>query len=321
MSGRAVRKLIIDLDPGIGDAFAAVVALADPTLDVLALTACSGCVPGPVATRNIQAILAHLDPPKWPRLGSSRGLVPEVDRRAAVCEAFLGELHGPTGLGDIEFPAAQLHNPHESAKVLVDLVRTHPHEVTILTLGPLGNLAAAMERAPDFLELLGGLVCCGGAISRGGDVTAAAETNMYLDPDAAHQVLDSRHPKTLVPLDVTERVTLTLDHLSQITQVDSPAARFLAKLLPVSFRMHRQRLGWEQIGLAEVAALAVLSRPNLAHCLSLPIAVETEGELTRGATVADRRGHFAPRANTDVVHEIDERGVLDYALEMLRGAE
>jgi len=315
-----VRKLIVDLDPGIGDAFAAVLALADPSLDVLALTACSGCVPGPVATRNIQAILAHLDPPKWPRLGSARGAAPTVDRRAPVCEAFLGELHGPTGLGDIEFPAAQLHNPHESAKVLVDLVRTHPHEVTVLTLGPLGNLAAAMERAPDFLELLGGLVCCGGAISRGGDVTAAAETNMYLDPEAAHLVLDSRYPKTLVPLDATGQVALTLDHLSKITQIDSPASRFLGKLLPVSFRMHRQRLGWEQMGLAEVSALAVLSRPNLAQTSSLPISVETSGELTRGSTVADRRGQFAPRANTDVVQEIDPRGVLEYALEMLRGA-
>lgn len=315
-----MRKLIVDLDPGIGDAFAAVLALADPSLDVLALTACAGSVSGPTATRNIQAILAHLDPPKWPRLGSARGASPNVSRGAAVCEAFLGELHGPTGLGDIEFPAAQLHNPHESAKVLVDLVRTHPHEVTVLTLGPLGNLAAAMERAPDFLELLGGLVCCGGAISHGGDVTATAETNMYLDPDAAHQVLSSRYPKTLVPLDATENVSLTLDQLSRITQLESPATAFLAKLLPVSFRMHRQRLGQEQVGLAEVSALAVLSRPSLARSTPWPIAVETSGELTRGATVADRRGQFAPRANTEVVQEIDSRGVLDYLLDVLKGA-
>lgn len=315
-----MRKLIVDLDPGIGDAFAAVLALADPNLDVLALTACAGCVPGPTATRNIQAILAHLDPPKWPRLGSARGATPTVPRGAAVCEAFLGELHGPTGLGDIEFPAAQLHNPHESAKVLVDLVRTHPQEVTVLTLGPLGNLAAAMERAPDFLELLGGLVCCGGAISRGGDVTATAETNIYLDPEAADQVLSSRYPKTLVPLDATEPVALTLDQLSRITQWESPASAFLGKLLPVSFRMYRQQLGQEQVGLAEVAALAILSRPSLARSTSLPIAVETSGELTRGATVADRRGQFAPRANTEVVQEIDSRGVLEYLHDILKGA-
>jgi inosine-uridine nucleoside N-ribohydrolase len=315
-----VRKLIVDLDPGIGDAFAAVLALADPGLDVLALTACAGSVSGPTATRNIQAILAHLDPPKWPRLGSARGASPAVSRGAAVCEAFLGELHGPTGLGDIEFPAAQLHNPHDSAKVLVDLVRSHPHEVTVLTLGPLGNLAAAMERAPDFLELLGGLVGCGGAISQGGDVTALGETNMYLDPEAAQQVLSSRYPKTLVPLDATESVSLTLDQLSRITHLNSPATAFLGKLLPVSFRMHRQHLGREQVGLAEVAALAVLSRPSLARSTPWPVAVETSGELTRGMTVADRRGQFAPRANTEVVHEIDAQGVLDYLLEILKGA-
>ena len=315
-----MRKLIVDLDPGIGDAFAAVLALADPSLDVLALTACAGCVPGPTATRNTQAILAHLDPPKWPRLGSARGASPAVLRGESVNEVFLGELHGPTGLGDLEFPAAQLHNPHESAKVLVDLIRMYPQEVTVLTLGPLGNLAAAMERAPDFLESLGGLVCCGGAIGRGGDVTAMAETNMYLDPEAARQVLSSRYPKTLVPLDATEGVALTLDHLSKIIQIDSPATTFLGKLLPVSFRTHRQGLGCEQIGLAEVAALAVLSRPSLARDMPLPVSVETSGELTRGAIVADRRREYARRANTDVVQEIDPQGVLDYLFEILRGA-
>ena len=84
--------------------------------------------------------------------------------------------------------------------------------------------------------------------------------------------------------------------------------------------MHRQGLGCEQIGLAEVAALAVLSRPSLARETPLPVSVETTGDLTRGAIVADRRREFARRANTDVVQEIDPQGVLDYLFEILRGA-
>ncbi|MCY2965673.1 MAG: nucleoside hydrolase, partial [Planctomycetota bacterium] len=287
---------------------AAVLALLDPSLDVLALTPCAGCVTGSVATRNVQAIVAHLDPPKWPRLGSARGPAQLVDASPNVFEPLLGELHGPTGLGDIEFPAAQLHNPHDSVKVLVDLVRAHPHEITLLTLGPLGNVIAAAERAPDFLESLAGLVCCGGAISVGGDVTAAAETNMFLNPEAARFVVAGKHAKTLVPLDVTNKAVLTLEQFPKITATDSPASQFLSKL---SFRTHRQLLGIESIRIAEVVALAVVARPQLVRSQPMPVSVETEGELTRGATVADRRPQFAGGASTEVVTEIDPKGVID----------
>lgn len=313
-----MRRLIIDCDPGIGDALAIVLALADPNFDLLAITPCAGCVAGSVATRNIQAIVATLDPAKWPKLGSARGAAGVADPAPDLFEPLLGPLHGPTGLGDLEFPSAQLHSPHDSSKILVDLVRAMPHEVTVLCLGPLTNIAAAAERAPDFLESIGSLVCLGGAISCGGDVTASAETNLFLNPEAARLVIGSRHAKKLVPIDVTSKVILAIDQFPRITETDSVANRFLRKLLPVSFRTHHQLLGIEGIRIAEAAALALISRPHLAKTQTMPVHVETDGLFSRGSTIADRRPQFSSGSNTEVVTELDAQGVIDYVAEILK---
>ncbi|MGE5192053.1 MAG: nucleoside hydrolase, partial [Deltaproteobacteria bacterium] len=190
-----MRKLMIDLDPGIGDAVAAVLAMLDPEVDLLALTATAGCVAGKVATRNLHGIVAQVDPPKWPRIGSTEAASPVPNRGSSRLP--LEALNGPTGLGDFEIVAPELHHRHESSKVMIDIVRANPYQVTLLTLGPLTNVAAACERVPDFLSLLGGLVCLGGSVSAGGDITTAAEMNMFLDPESARSVLASPEAKTL----------------------------------------------------------------------------------------------------------------------------
>lgn len=311
------RKIIIDLDAGIGDAFAAVLALLDPALDVVALTATAGCVSGPIATDNLQAIIEQIDPPKWPRLGSaSEGTSPEHPANLAVAD--FGILNGPLGLGDCEFRVADLHHRHASSKLLADLVRTSPHEITILALGPLTNIAAACERMPEFLNLVEEVVCLGGSLCEGGDITAAAEFNMYLDPEAARTVFRSSESKTIVPLDVTSKVILTFEHFNRIAESNCCAGKFLAKLLPFSFRAHHQFLGMEGVLLREVTALAAISRPALFHTERMAVDIETRGELTRGATVFDRR-RLVPQApsNVSVATEVDAQGVLDYVMEVL----
>jgi inosine-uridine nucleoside N-ribohydrolase len=316
-----VKKLIIDLDPGVGDAAATALALADPELDVLALTATAGGVSGTIATRNIQAVVMQIDPQKWPRIGAARGpaLVTGADR--ALCGSLIETLNGPTGLGDLEVVVPELHHRHESSKVLIDLVREYPHQVTLLTLGPLTNLVAAWERAPDFLESLAGLVCLGGSVAVGGDLTAAAETNLYLDPPAARMVLGSPEAKTLVPLDVANKWTLTLEQFTRISSGEAPAAKFLRKLLPFSFRAHHQYLGMEAIRLREVVALAAVARPALFRLQPLPVDVEVQGELTRGMSVVDRRPHVKVVPRTSVALEVDVQGVLDYVTQRLLHAQ
>lgn len=309
-----MRKLIIDLDPGIGDAVAAVLAMLDPEIDLLALTATPGVVSGKVATRNLYSIVANIDPPKWPRIGSAP-LTANWQKSAA--ESHLGALNGSTGLGDVEIFAPDLHHRHESSKVLIDIVRDNPHQVTVLTLGPLTNLAAACERAPDFLSLLGGLISLGGTVSAGGDFTAAAETNMYLDPDAARRVVGSPEAKTLVPLDATNPVVITYENFNRISMGSSSSALFLKQLLPFYFRAHHQFLGMEGIWLRELVALAIASRPGLCRPQPMLVDVEVQGTLTCGMTVVDRRPQFAGKANTSVATDVDAQGVIDYMTQLL----
>lgn len=315
------QKLIIDADPGIGDAVAVVLAILDPEIDLLALTATGGVVSGEDATRNLQALVETLDPPKLPRVGGSSAGRTRVDQDFAATSVSYEELNGPRGMGDWQFRVADLHNRHESGKLIADIVRTHPNEVTILTLGPLTNVELACERMPDLLSRIKGLVCLGGSVEAGGDVTAVAEFNVYADPEAARTILRSPATKTLVPLDVSTRVVLTFEQFDRLpSDEESAVGRLLNDLLPFALRAHHQHLGVEGFRLHEVAALAAVAQPDLFETRPMAIDVETVGELTRGMTVFDRRGTRHWQTNIDVIRHVDSRGVLDYMGRVLRNA-
>ena len=312
------QKVIIDADPGIGDAVAIALALIDPQIEVVGLTAVAGRVSGADATRNIQAIVEAVDPPKWPRLGSSTALAPPSWSDSLTSSIAL---NGRTGLGDWKFNVAELHRPHESAKLLVELVRADPDEITLLTLGPLTNVELACERASDFLGLLNGLVCLGGTVESGGDVTAAAEFNVFSDAEAARSVLGSPATKTLVPLDVSNRLVLTFEQFNRLsTPKTSRVCRFLGALLPFAFRAHHEHLGQEGVHLNELVALAAISSPRLFQSQSMAIDVETSGELTRGMTIFDRRGIPQWQTNIDVLREVDALGAFDYLARIVSNA-
>ena len=143
--GAQPRKVIIAVDPGIDAVVALSSALFDPRLEVLAVTAVAGNVSAEQATRAVQAIIEQLDPPRWPRIGAAV----EPDRAPAENLSFLS---GSDGLGGAEFRVAELHQRHPSDKVLNDVVRAAPQEVTVLTLGPLTNLARCLRRDPTFAQ-------------------------------------------------------------------------------------------------------------------------------------------------------------------------
>ncbi len=316
------EKLIIDADPGIGDALALALALLDPTLDVVATTACAGCVSGPTATRNVQAVVELVDPPRWPRIGSSSLDAPLklLTSRAGVRDP--AELNGPTGLGDVRFRTVELHRPRDSAKVIVDTVRNFPNQVTLLTLGPLTNVAMAYELAPDLPTQIKRLVCLAGAIQGAGDVTATAEFNVFADPNSARKVLRSPATKVLVPLDVSSKVVLTYDQFHRLANGTRGRLNWLwDELIPFALRAHHERRGVEGFPLCEVVALAFVSRPGLFEMRSAAIDVETKGELTRGMTVCDQRGIMRWQHNIDVLRAVDVQGVLDYMADVLRGGK
>lgn len=310
------RKLIIDADPGIGDALAILAALLDPDLDLLAVTAVAGTVTAKDSNRNLHGLLALIDPPKWPRTGTATELAEPDHPYSAFPQ--LKKMHGPTGMGEFDFPVAELHRAHDSPKVLTDLVKQYPNSVTLLTLGPLTNVAAALERTPEFLQMLGSLVCLGGAIETGGDATPVAEQNLFFDPEAARKVLRSPATKTLVPLDITDRVELTIEQFTRIVgDSNSATARFLRELIPYAFRASHHCLGRECICPRELLALASITRPGLFKSDPHSIDIETDGRLTRGMSMSDRRRFIRTQPNIDVLSEVDGQGVLDYLQELL----
>jgi len=293
-------------------------ATIDPDVEVVGVTAAAGSISGVQATRNVQALIELLDPPLRPRIGGcSEGESAEampVDQHAVTPR----DMNGLLGLGDYNPPEIDLHNRRESPKLIVDLVRDSPNEITLLTLGPLSNVARAFELSPDLPGLLGGLVCLGGSVNYGGNVTAAAEFNAWCDQIAARAVLRSPAAKTLVPLDVSTRATLTPEQVSQIKPVPSAASEMLEAMLQFSLRAHRQHMGIEGVRLDALVAVAVATRPDSFESKSMAIDVETSGQLTRGMTVFDRRVMSTWQTNIDVVTGIDYLGVADYFLQTIR---
>lgn len=317
------RKLIIDADPGIGDALAIALAALDPNIDLIGVTAASGCVSGMVATQNIFSVIESVDPDKHPRLGASTASRPNFRQGNAEPPGFLDplRLNGNYGLGTAEIPVAQLHNQRDSAKLMIDLVRNFPHEVTLLTLGPLSNVAVACELAPDFLDSLQRLVCLGGSVGVGGDVTAAAEFNIFSDPMSAQLVLQSAATRTLLPLDVSEKTILTFDQFDRLKQGRKYALRwFFDDLIPFALRVHHEDLGLEGLPLREVTALAQIAEPRHFTSTEMSLEIELQGTLTRGATIFDRRGLERWQNNIDVVDSVDPHGVLDYLAQVAQNA-
>lgn len=311
------QKLLIDADPGIGDALAILIALADPQLDLVGLTAVRGTVSAVQAGRNLQSLLEAVDPPKWPRIG-----VPDQpeSQPGVACESPPWELiNGPSGLGALPVGQADLHHPREAAKLICELSREYPHELVVLTLGPLTNIAIAVERDPELLSRLKGLYCLGGTWDGPGNVTPAAEYNIYCNPTAARQILRSPATKTLIPWDLARRVLLTFDLFQRLPLSESqPGGRALQGLLGYALRSYHQHLGIEGMWLSEVVAVAAIARPELFQRSTVAMDIETEGRLTRGATIFDRRSPPQWRSNIDVLRHVDERGVLDYFMAMTR---
>jgi len=307
------RKVLLDVDPGIDDAVALTMALFDPRLEVVAVTAVAGNVAADQATRNVQGIIEQLDPPRWPRMGvaSAPDQDPLVDTR---------HIFGARGLGDASFEIAELHHQHPSEKVIADAIRSAPDDLTIVALGPLTNLARTFRRDPTLAAMVGQVVIMGAAVASPGNVTAAAEFNIYCDPQAARDVFRSRTTKTIIPLDATSQVLLTYDLLDHLPGEDSAAGKFLGSLLPFAFRSHRQVLGLEGVHLHDAVALLAVTNRELFTFHRLPGDVEIAGDLTQGATVFDRRPTAERRQLFEVAMEIDVPGATDAIMRGLSAA-
>ncbi|HLJ94777.1 MAG TPA: nucleoside hydrolase [Gemmataceae bacterium] len=303
-----VRKIIIVADPGIDGAFAIALALHDPEIDVLGLAATAGNVRAEQATQNVQILIEQIDPPRWPRLGAAPPVEFEEDGT---------RLHGAGGLGGVSFPCARLHHLHSSDKLLIDLVRQYPREVTVVMLGPLTVLARALDRDPELPLLVQRLVCVAGAWHEPGNASAVAEFHFYCDPSAARQVLRSGAPITLLPLDVTRKIVFSPTDLLELPAPESKTSRFLRQIVPCGIRMTSNLYGIEGFHLKDVLGVAAVTMPHVLTTKPLAVDVETRGELTRGMSVVDARPEQSAKANVDLAVGVEVPAVREYIRRIL----
>lgn len=278
------ESLIIDCDPGVDDCVALLLAFASPELEILAVTTVAGNVGVPLTARNariIRQIARREDVPV--HAGAERPLV-----RVPV-EA--GHFHGENGLGDL--PSFEPEAPAEaepSAEAIVRIVRERPPgTVTIGALGPLTNVALALQAAPDIAGWLKQIVLMGGARSEGGNITASAEYNIHADPHAAEVVFGSGVPTVVMGLDLTHQVRATDARVAGLRAAANPRVETALGMIDFSNSVERRLVGGEAAPLHDPCVIAWLVRPDLFELRPAHIAVETESRLTLGHTAVEFR--------------------------------
>jgi len=305
------RKIIIVADPGIDGAFAIALALHDPDLDVLCVAATAGNVPADQATQNVHILVQQLDPPRWPRFGAALPVEYEIDGR---------QLHGAGGLGGLSFPSAELHHVHPSDKLIADLVRQNPKEVSILVLGPPTALARAIDRDPELPALVHRIICVGGAWREPGNASPVAEFHFYCDAPAARQVIRCGAPLTLVPLDVSNKLLLSPTDLLELPNSFSRTSEFLRRIVPYGIGATSSLYGIEGFHLQDVLGVIALTLPSALTTRPSSVDVETRGELTRGMSVVDVRWASAAKPNVEMAVGVDTNAVRQYMNRILERA-
>ncbi|MQA96770.1 MAG: nucleoside hydrolase [Streptosporangiales bacterium] len=286
------KNLLIDCDPGMDDGVALMLALRHPAVRVLAVTAVTGNLTADRTSLNARKVLAWAGAPEVP---VAQGPLAPL-RRGYPSDPFS---HGTDGLGDLGLPDPGLDlAPVDAPRMIVDTVDAHAGDVTLVCLGPLTNLALALELDPGLPAKVREVVVLGGAFGftpyaftqATGD-NPASEWNFYVDPDAARAVLRAGLPLTAVGLDVTTHPEINLSDSDLRLLEDSrrPEAAFLAGVT----RFVRRRGYQSYCALIDSVAVASVIDPGLLETESIRCDVETEGELTRGMTVVDVRNHHA----------------------------
>lgn len=276
-----MRKIIIDTDPGQDDAVAILLALGSPELDLLGVTCVAGNVPLALTARNARVTLEVA--------GASVPVFAGCDRPMARPLLTAEHVHGQTGLDGASLPEPRLPlQPQHAVDFLIDTLRREPAgSVTLCPLGPLTNIATALRRAPDIAARIRQIVLMGGAYFEVGNITPAAEFNIYVDPEAAEIVLKSGVDVVMVPLDVTHRVLTTRARVAAIRAIGSRVATTVADWLAFFERFDEAKYGSDGAPLHDPCVIAYLLRPDLFSGRRINVEIETQSPLTRGMTVAD----------------------------------
>ena len=323
----APRRVIIDTDPGTDDAMAILLALNSPELKVEALTV----VPG-----NVTAAQGLENALKLVSLAGRTDIPVAAGAQAPLLQKLVtAETHAPDGLAGISLPEERsARDPRFAPDLIVELVHRYPHEITLVPLGPLTNVALALSKDPSIAGLVKEVVLMGGAIS-GGNVDAVAEYNIYVDPEAAQVVFQGGFPLTMVGLEIGRKALFRRQHLARLQKTHGSQNDFAARVLEYLVNLCEKKYALEGAPLYDPTAMGAVIDRSLIRTQLMHVDVELRGEFTRGETVANRQNALnrkVPRGdrlvfdgteplapNTHVAMDIDAERFLDLLIARLAG--
>jgi len=305
------RKILIDTDPGCDDALALMLACASPEFDIVAVTTVCGNSTIQNTTRNARFILDFLcrsDIPVYS--GADKPLARELIQAV---------VHGTGGLGGVE-PVADSMLTGDAVVQILQCIRANPNELTVVALGPLTNIAKAIQTDPETMSLVKEIVVMGGAIHVAGNQNRVAEFNMFVDPEAADVVMQFAAVKTLVPLDACNDVCLPLGDVAKLT--NERLGDLLVQILMPYMANLEKDMGVRAAVMYDPLTIFYLLQPDLCRTMQANVQIETKGDLTRGMTVVDKRpvpDNLAP--NATLVMEVPQQAFIDLFVDRLDSLE
>ncbi|MCL2915893.1 pyrimidine-specific ribonucleoside hydrolase RihA [Shewanella corallii] len=305
------RPIILDCDPGHDDAIAMIMALANPQLDVLAVTTSAGNQTPDKTLRNALSILTLLGRKDIPVAG---GAAKPLKRELIIAD----NVHGESGLDGPELPEPAFAAVELTAwELMAQQIQASEHPVTLVPTGPLTNIATFLLAYPHLKPRIERIVLMGGAAGVG-NWTPAAEFNIFVDPEAADIVFRSGIPLTMCGLDVTHKAQIMDEDVARMRAIDNPVAQCVADLLEFFVIYHRDpKWGFDGAPLHDPCTIAWLLKPELFTGQDCYVAIETQSEMTVGMTVVDRYHLTGKSANTHVLFDLQRERFVDLLAESL----
>jgi len=290
--------ILLDCDPGHDDAVAILLAAGDDAVDLRAITTVAGNCPLELATINARRVAALAGLDGVPIAAGAAG-----PRAGELVTA--PDIHGETGLDGHELPPGEAPlDPRGAVELLADTLAAAGEPLTLVATGPLTNVAALLEQRPEAGERIREIVLMGGSTERG-NTTAAAEFNIWVDPEAAALVFESGLPLTMIGLNLTHQALATREVLERVRALPGEPARAVAGWMDFFGSRYERVFGRFAPPVHDPCTIALLIDPGVMRCADTFVAVETEGRWTRGATVVDLHGRSGRPPNARVALELD----------------
>ena len=307
------KKIIIDTDPGQDDAVALLLALACKELEILGITCVAGNVPLSLTSENARKILELT---RYTEIPVFAGADRPIKRTLVTAE----HVHGKTGIDGpvLEKPKIKLQSK-EAIEFIIETILSYPKdEITLCTLGPLTNIGLAFQREPRIKTLIKEIIMMGGGFFEGGNITPAAEFNIYVDPEAAAEVLVSGIPITMLPLDVTHRALTSRSRIESFRKIGNKAGIATAEMLDFFERFDVEKYGSEGGPLHDPNVIAYLLRPEFYEGKYVNVEIEVGSDLTRGMTVVDWWNVTTRKKNVYYIDKVKDEEFFNFLIERIK---